>query len=542
MKLGQKNLFYSMVLAGGMLIFLVGYFVYMLPSLYVDHTMEQNLKAVKEQHRAFREQGSYDNVQLKNPTACFSLKIPDKGNSINFTTKMFSADITIKDERLLEMFSRIRSVIKDFGSGEIEFDREKLEKDFQDSTGDWENIFREIFKENLSMPFEVEVSDTKDITNEYLGEYEKVHMVSEDFIVFEMGVEDKNNRYVNYVGAERVSDGLLLTVLPVVTPDMNEIRPVVFQSLPMLFAVIFLLVLLFSQIYSKGIVTPIEELVWHTQAMKKSQGFKEIPMEEKLEKREDEIGMLSVTIEDLYRKVRESYESLEEKNQVLKEENKRQEVLLRASSHQLKTPISAALLLVEGMKNNVGKYQDREVYLPKVKEQLLSMKKMVEDILYLNHCGASLDFVQTDVRKLLENQLLALKIPVNHRKLEMSLEGLLRREICTDETMFSHILGNLLSNSISYTPVGEKVKIVLSEEKLTIQNFGVRIEEELLPHIFEPFVSGNHEREEGEEASHGLGLYIGAYYAKQLGMKIDMENQGESVVTNLTFQEKKSTP
>ena len=48
MKLGQKNLFYSMVLAGGMLIFLVGYFVYMLPSLYVDHTMEQNLKAVKE--------------------------------------------------------------------------------------------------------------------------------------------------------------------------------------------------------------------------------------------------------------------------------------------------------------------------------------------------------------------------------------------------------------------------------------------------------------------------------------------------------------
>lgn len=170
------------------------------------------------------------------------------------------------------------------------------------------------------------------------------------------------------------------------------------------------------------------------------------------------------------------------------------------------------------------------------------MKKMVEDILYLNHCGASLDFVQTDVRKLLENQLLAFKIPVNHRKLQIFLEGLPRREICTDETMFSHILGNLLSNSISYTPVGGKVKIVLREEKLTIQNFGVRIEEELLPHIFEPFVRGNHEREEGEEASHGLGLYIGAYYAKQLGMKIDMENQGESVVTNLIFQEKKSTP
>lgn len=542
MKLGQKNLFYSMVLAGGMLIFLVGYFVYMLPSLYVGYTMEQNLKAVKEQHRAFREQGSYDNVQLKNPTACFSLKIPDKGESIQITTKMFSAKVTMKDKRMEEMFSQIRSMLNNFGSEKKEFDREELKKEFQDNTGVWEDIFREIFTEDVSMPFGVEISDTKDITNEYLGEYEKVHMVSDDFIVFEMGVEDKSNRYVNYVGAERVSDGLLLTILPVVTPDMNEIRPVVFQSLPMLFAVIFLLVLLFSQIYSKGIVTPIEELVWHTQAMKKSHGFKEIPMEEKLVKREDEIGMLSGTIEDLYRKVRESYESLEEKNQVLKEENKRQEVLLRASSHQLKTPISAALLLVEGMKNNVGKYQDREKYLPKVKEQLLSMKKMVEDILYLNHCGATLDFVRTDVRKLLENQLLACKIPANYRKLQISLEGLPGLEICTDETMFSHILGNLLSNSISYTPVGEKVQIVLGEEKLTIQNFGVRIEEELLPHIFEPFVSGNHEREKGEEGSHGLGLYIGAYYAKQLGMKIEIENKGESVVTNLIFQEKKGTP
>ena len=52
-RLGQRNLFYSMILAGSMLTFLVGYFVYMLPSLYVDYKMEQNLKAVTEQHKAY---------------------------------------------------------------------------------------------------------------------------------------------------------------------------------------------------------------------------------------------------------------------------------------------------------------------------------------------------------------------------------------------------------------------------------------------------------------------------------------------------------
>ena len=36
MRLGRKNLLYSMALAGILLLFLVGYFICMLPSLYVD--------------------------------------------------------------------------------------------------------------------------------------------------------------------------------------------------------------------------------------------------------------------------------------------------------------------------------------------------------------------------------------------------------------------------------------------------------------------------------------------------------------------------
>ena len=35
-RLGRKNLLYSMVLAGVMMLFLVGYFICMLPSLYVE--------------------------------------------------------------------------------------------------------------------------------------------------------------------------------------------------------------------------------------------------------------------------------------------------------------------------------------------------------------------------------------------------------------------------------------------------------------------------------------------------------------------------
>ena len=60
MGLRQKNLLYSMVLAGVMMLFLIGYFIYMLPSLYVEHVMEQNLRSIREQHTAYMEKGSYD--------------------------------------------------------------------------------------------------------------------------------------------------------------------------------------------------------------------------------------------------------------------------------------------------------------------------------------------------------------------------------------------------------------------------------------------------------------------------------------------------
>ena len=79
-RLGRKNLLYSMGLAGVMMLFLVGYFICMLPSLYVDHMMEQNLKSVYEQHRAYMETGSYDGVRVRNATACFSMEIPLDGD------------------------------------------------------------------------------------------------------------------------------------------------------------------------------------------------------------------------------------------------------------------------------------------------------------------------------------------------------------------------------------------------------------------------------------------------------------------------------
>lgn len=69
-----------------------------------------------------------------------------------------------------------------------------------------------------------------------------------------------------------------------------------------------------------------------------------------------------------------------------------------------------------------------------------------------------------------------------------------------------------------------------------IENYGVRVPEDLLPHIFEPFVSGNHEADKNGNHSHGLGLYIASYYTKKLGAGITVQNGENSVITTLIFE------
>lgn len=532
LKLGGRNLFYSMVLAGCMLTFLVGYFVYMLPSLYVDYMMEQNLRAVTEQHKVYMKSGSYANVQVKNPTACFSVKIPNEEDSIYLTAKFFSIKINMQEEQYKQMFSSFRNLLKSYDFKEdMGYDKDK--------TGEYEEVWREtlmqlfhdFFPEDASVPFQIVHLEQQDMESAYGSEYQKVHMMSNDLVVMEMGVEDNNNQYVNYIAIQRTEGSLVLTFLPVVTPDMNEIRPVVFQSIPMLGAVIFLLVLLFSQIYSKGIVSPMVRLVQHTGQMKNCR----VPMDKCLQERKDEIGILAVTINELYQTIKAGYDELEEKNQALAEENKRQEVLLRASSHQLKTPISAALLLVDGMTNKIGRYQDTATYLPKVKGQLLSMKKMVEDILYLDHCGENLDIQKVEPWKVLENQLSIYRITIADKQLQVRVKGLESVVLDTDEILFARIVENILSNVINYTPQNGVVQILLKEQEMWIKNFESKIDVDILPHIFEPFVSGNHDDQENRINSHGLGLYIAAYYAKKIRMKIDIYNEENGVVTVIHY-------
>ena len=81
-----------------------------------------------------------------------------------------------------------------------------------------------------------------------------------------------------------------------------------------------------------------------------------------------------------------------------------------------------------------------------------------------------------------------------------------------------------------YSPPGAKIEIAIKEEGLFVTNYGVRIEEELLPDLYRPFVSSD-----TKQKGKGLGLYIVAYYGRLLGMETTIENLDNGVKSSLFF-------
>ncbi len=533
MKLVQKNLLYTLLITVVLSILVLGYFVFMLPSLYVDYTSDAHFDSIVEQHKQYVEDGTYDQVKVSNPS-CFSIDIPYSNSSIQITGKGYQTTITPKSESLEYLVNDVKSFMKSqvehMEQKELDFDFERISDDIENKMQDWKELLLKKFSFSEELPISIQTVSDIDFYETYMEEESEFHYIDDDTFVFEAGVFDGENRYTMYLGLSLLDDRIVMSYLTAMTPRMSEITPIVLGSLPMILAVIILFALVVSSLYSKGMVDPILRLVKHTEMVKES-GSTENASLEVIGK--DEIAHLIRTLNHLYEELDSNYKSLEAKNQELYEKNQTQEVFLKASSHQLKTPVSAALLLTDGMIGNIGKYQDRDLYLPQLKKQLLSMKKIVEDILSLGRSEEGIVFEQLNVKTLLEAHLPMYQVMIQEANFDFHTE-LHDLVVTTDGNLLHKMIDNLLTNAIFHSKPGVTITVKTIDRVLIIENTPAHIEETLLPHIFEPFVSGDTSFSELKHG-HGLGLYIVQYYGKLLGIKVDIMNTAKGVEARLYF-------
>lgn len=532
MKLTHKNFLYTSIVTGILTILVLGYFVFMLPSLYVDYRSNKNYNSILQQHKGYLKDGSYENVTIENPS-CLTIDISYNDDSFVVAGKYFQTLVTPTTVEmktlLMDIKSYVKSKIDSVEDTDKDMNEDVITEEFQEKISQWQDDFMEQVTFLHELPITLDTQTYSSDFEYYWDESTKIHYVFDDTFIIEANVKDGENNYTNNIGLTFKSDRIVISYLPTMTPQMNEITPIVLHSLPMLIAVIILFALVVSYLYSKGIVDPIIKLVKHTEAVKHSGDIlnTSLPIEGK---GKDEITMLIHTLNELYEEIDKNYKTLESKNNELKEKNKRQEVFLRSSSHQLKTPISAALLLVDGMINEVGKYGDIKTYLPEVKKQLLSMRKIIEDFLYLYRCEENSPLETIDLNMLVSNQLSYQKIALAEGKYNLITNFCDNSIITSNSNLLSKILDNLISNAIVHSREGATIIISTKPSGLEIYNSDAHIDEDLKSSIFEPFVSAN-----CNEKGHGLGLYIVAYYAKILGATVEIFNTQDGVLTKIVL-------
>lgn len=501
MKLSQKTLVYSIALALLLVAFFLLYMVYFLPNLYVDHINRQNEQQATQLHYDFLEQRSYETLKPWSAQGSMSLVFPQEKDIFYFYSKMAHGEIKLKDELLVELLNRIKDFLGD-SKGEFDFPEEK-----------WQAILKGIADK---LPLDVNVQASKlNYSDFYHSEDINVTQLPQNTLRITSRVQASEGEYSTIMlitsGSETV-----FTMIPVMNPKIQQILPVIVGSLPMVLGMLFLIVMFASGFFSRKIVEPIVRLAHHAEDLKGESPMHFQPLEVR---GEDEMAQLARSLNDLHQSLKQQYLALEEQREF-------QEVMLQAGSHQLKTPVAASLLLVEGMIHEVGKYKDVKAHLPQLREQLISMQRMINSLLEMK-LDISLVEEPKDIRQVTEG-ILAPMLPMIEEKEIHLINHVENREFVLSE-IFEKVLAILLENAWRHTPRGESVRLWNEGPKLFIENRGVSISMEDLPHLRSPFVKGRNSQ------GHGLGLYLADFYASKMNWQIELSSEEDKVLATLDF-------
>ena len=301
-------------------------------------------------------------------------------------------------------------------------------------------------------------SKTNDIKVSIKGkEKQNAIEVKDDLLV---NPDSQNNSLVIEERKIRTKEGQDLTLQFLATVDsQKEARDISLGFLPYTLLASFVLSLIASYLYARMISAPILEIKQMTKRMKRLDRTASLPIHS-----QDEIGVLKQQINDLYHHLLEVIDNLEQQKQEnLKLEQMKVE-FLRGASHELKTPLASLKIILENMRDKIGRYKDRDRYLSVSLDIVDEMNQIVLEILSLSsvqELGGDKEWIQLDDvvnRILTQNQVL-----VETRSL--SIENYLpATSIFMNLPILKLVLSNIISNAVKHSDKGGVIRIGLENE------------------------------------------------------------------------------
>jgi signal transduction histidine kinase len=238
---------------------------------------------------------------------------------------------------------------------------------------------------------------------------------------------------------------------------------------------------------------------------------------------------------------------LEAANERLKELDKQKSEFVSIASHQLRSPLTAmrgyASMLVEG---SFGKIPDKALDAAKrIEDSAKLMAISVEDYLNVSRIeSGNMKYNLSDfnVKEMTEKICDDLRPEAMKQNLILLFRSDLKSRgvVNADVGKTNQIIHNLINNSIKYTPKGSISVFVRDDMKLKriyvdITDTGIGMSQETIHTLFQKFSRADNANSVNVSGT-GLGLYVAAKMAEQMGGQITCKSEGDGKGSTFTFK------
>ena len=186
------------------------------------------------------------------------------------------------------------------------------------------------------------------------------------------------------------------------------------------------------------------------------------------------------------------------------------------------------------MLNGVCGYENHIEYMERSLAVVDRMEKLVKELMYVSKAEGTQksEYKAIDFAEIFRVQIATVTDLLEEKKqyLEANIPSRLYCEV--EQAQMERAIQNILVNAIRYSPSGELIRISLSETHGTIrgeiENTGVRVPDDAIPHLFEAFYRADISRNRNTGGT-GLGLYIVHKIMKMHHAKYGISNTSNGV-------------
>jgi two-component system phosphate regulon sensor histidine kinase PhoR len=217
-----------------------------------------------------------------------------------------------------------------------------------------------------------------------------------------------------------------------------------------------------------------------------------------------------------------------------------QRAFLGNISHDLRTPLASLQAMIETLQDGaLDDHAAAQDFLSRMDAEVQGLSRLVSELLELSRIESgrlSLHPAPTDLGSLLTT--VARRMEAQAEQREITIDVIVPATMPTvmiDGPRIEQVLLNLLQNALTFTPRGGRITLGVTvhddQVAISVQDTGIGIAPEDLPHIFDRFYKVDRARSGGGT---GLGLAIAKHLVERHNGQIRAESEPENGTT-VTF-------